>query len=87
MLVLAHAEEPTNSSDTAGARGQDKMSTSFPAFLIKQFSVQAILILENNDQDSGLQAKMASDAQYCILKTYLTGLISAWTLVINRWTA
>lgn len=57
MLILAHAEGPTNSSDTPRARGQDKMSTSFPAFLIKQLSIQAVL--ENKNQ-----AKMASDLQY-----------------------
>jgi len=77
MLILAYAEGPSGSNDTPGARAQDKTSTSFPAFHIKQLSIQTILIFENNNQDSGLQAKMASDSQYCILRTYPMGLISA----------
>lgn len=61
-LILAHAEGPTNSRDIPGVSGPDKMSTSFPAFFIKQLSIQAVLILENTNQDSSLRAKMASDS-------------------------
>lgn len=78
MLVQDYVEEPTNSSVKQGVRGQ--VPTSFSAFLIKELSVQAILISENENQDSGFPAKMAPRSQHGVLKAELTGGINACTL-------
>lgn len=78
MLVQDYVEEPTNSSVKQGVRGQ--VPTSFSAFLIKELSVQAILISETENQDSGFLAKMAPRSQHGVLKAELTGGINACTL-------
>lgn len=78
MLVQDCVEGPTNSSVKQGVRGQ--VPTPFSAFLIKELSVQAILISETENQDSGFPAKMAPRSQRGILKAELTGGINACTL-------